>query len=540
MKRLFILALGICLLLCSGCSSTPKAAETLPPSPGETVPATEPEATVHAHTFGPWEYAEAQMQRLCEVCGEAELRDMTDEERFRHLLTGHWEPYEVTFMGETQLVYYIRTGVWQYYVDYAAGDTLTHTAAFGNADPADFKHPLSFSYSHYDPESKTHHATAVSEDGRSYQVALETDHPEPLLHLTPEAGTDLFDRIVFSRYAQVAPVAAGTWSGIAEGKVLYITLDQDQTFTSNIDTFPSGTWQLAPGDSSELGGLQLFFESAGKQVSALCVFLTDVSDPPDVEAAQLGIMLEIITPSKSWSLWKLQPEQLQPLLATGENAIIGTWNSKSTRSYIGDDTTSHIQTGYTLTVNSDGTFTMLADKQISGTWIFNESGTSGSNVYYYLFTYPGSSKKGEQITFYPQSGELSFCYKLDKPVYVSFAQYSQEQWDDFLAGPSLLPGDYVSTKLVRYDKQTSQATEETQTGYTLTIKEDGTVTGTLHKPVSGTWFYDNVLSEEGGHRYIFRMDHTPPEQSSVREDDGTLVFDTKIDGEHVVIYFDPQ
>ena len=45
-------------------------------------------------------------------------------------------------------------------------------------------------------------------------------------------------------------------------------------------------------------------------------------------------------------------------------------------------------------------------------WVSDGSGTSGGNVHYnYLFTYPGSAKNGERITFYPHSGNLSFCYK---------------------------------------------------------------------------------------------------------------------------------
>jgi len=531
----------VLILFCCGCTGEPVPVEST-----ETIPCTEVPQTQHIHTFGDWEPALMQMQRTCTECGEAEVRDMTDEEQFLQLLNGHWEPYEVTFMGETKLVYYIRTGVWYYYVDYAEGDTLSYTAALSNSNPADSMRPLLIQYSHYDSETKTHHVAAVSEEGRNYQIALETNHTEPLLYVIPEPQTDMFDRIAFSRYAQVAPVAPGTWSCIQSGKILSLTLNPDQTFSSNIEAFPSGTWQLSPPDGGDDGHgvctIQLFYKDEnGQSVFELGVFFDGASNIPGVEADLPDLDLVIYNRNNDmWHFRKLQPEQLQPLLDRGENAIIGTWDSKSTRSFIGEDTAPHIQTGYTLTINEDGTFTMMADRKVSGTWIFDESSTSGSGeAHHYLFTYPGSSKRGERITYYPQSGNLSFCYKAGKVIYLTFAHYSDAQWADFLAGPALLPGSYVSQKIVRYDKQTNLGTEEPETGYRLTINEDGTVTGTLHKDVSGIWFYEDTIPGEG-HRYIFRMDHTPPEQSSQRNSDGTLVFDTKIDGEHVIIYFYPE
>ena len=533
MKQFFAFALSIVLLLlCCGCTGEPE-----PTEPTETVPCTEVPQTQHIHTFGDWVPAETQMQRLCTACGETDLRDMTDEEQFKQLLNGHWQPYEVTFMGKNQLVYYISIGIWHYYVDYAEGDTLSYTAAMGNSNPADSMRPLLIQYSHYDSETKTHHAAAVSEEGGNYQIALEMNHTEPLLYVTPEPQTDLFDRIVFSRYEQIAPIVVGTWSGIKDGTINSITFHEDHTFTSNIEPFTSGTWRLCPaGSNFGVGGIQLFYQENGRSVFDVATFFPQAPWFPDAEDDQLGFGL---SSPRFVPLRKLSPERLQTVIDTQHLPIVGTWDSKSKRSYLKDEIT-HIWTGHTLTVHEDGTFTLAADIQLSGTWKFTGfSGSGDSMSYNYLFTYPSSGSKNNIVTVSANSTELSFAYNPGTTAtYLYFARYTEEEWDHYLAGPDLLPGNYVSKKIVRSDKS-GQNTEEDETGYTLTINEDGTVTGTLHKNVSGIWFYLNK-SPNGGHWYVFRMDHTPPEQLSERNNDGTLVFDTKIDGEHVEIYFYPE
>ncbi len=543
MTQFFSLILCLALLLCSGCAGEQETAQAALQLPAETVPITEVPQTQHTHSFGSWEAAYPQMQRLCTECGEAQLRDMTDEEQFHHLLTGHWEPYEVTFMGEMQLVVYLRSNVWYVYADYTAGDTLTYTSALSEKMIADSTKDLTVEYSHFDTQTSTHHAVGTSADGLCYQIALKAGSEEPLLYVTPEPGTDLFDQVVFSRYAQVAPVAAGTWSGIVDGKVLFITLNEDLTFTSNIETYPSGTWQLAPVDVSDIGTVQLFYEDQnGRPLFDLGHFRDGIYYNPDVEEDLLDLELVLYPPygNDMWYFRKLQPEMLQPLLDQGRTPIIGTWDSKRKVSLMRDGTT-EVWTGHTLTVKEDGTFTITADISVSGTWAPN--GTTlvdGNKCYKYLFTYPGCGKNGDDVTIFPESGNLHFSCKQGKTyIHLYFAQYDEAQWTDYLAGPSLLPGNYVSQTIIRHDKETGEAAEEPEAGYTLTIREDGTVTGMLHKAVTGTWRYDDIIFGEG-HRYIFRMDHTPPEQSSMRKLDGTLEFDTKIDGEHVVIYFYPQ
>jgi hypothetical protein len=163
------------------------------------------------------------MQRLCTACGETELRDMTDEEQFKQLLNGHWQPYEVTMMGATRLVYYLRTGIWYVYADYDGGDSLTYVSSLSERGIDQFTKKLEIHYSHLDAQTGIHHATATSADGHSAQIQLETGHGEPLLYLTPDPETDLFDRVVFSRYEQIAPIVVGTWSGIKDGTINSIT-----------------------------------------------------------------------------------------------------------------------------------------------------------------------------------------------------------------------------------------------------------------------------------------------------------------------------
>ena len=531
MKRFFALVLSLLLLLCCGCTGEP-----VPPEAAQTVPATETPQTLHTHTFGDWEPAQTQMQRTCTECGEAEVRDMTDEEQFRHLLTGHWEPYEVTMMGVTKLVYYLRTGIWYVYADYDGGDTLIYVSSLSKRGIDQFTKNLTIHYSHFDAQTGTHHATATSEDGHSAQIQLETGHGEPQFYLTPDPGTDLFDQVVFSQYEQVAPIVVGTWSEIKDGVINSITFHEDQTFTSNIEPFTSGTWQLCPADSkSGAGGVQLFYQKNGRSTFAVASFYPHAPWFPDSEDDQLAFCL---SSPHFGPLRKLPQELLQAVIDAQHLPIVGTWDSKCKRSYLKDEIT-HIWTGHTLTVHEDGTFTLAADIQLSGTWKFTGfSGSGDSMVYNYLFTYPSSGSRNNVVSVSANSTELSFAYNPGTTTtYLYFARYTKEEWDHYLAGPDLLPGNYVSKKIVRSD-EAGQSIEEDETGYTLTINEDGTVTGTLHKDVSGSWFYLNK-SPNGGHWYVFRMDHTPPEQLSERNSDGALVFDTKIDGEHVVIYFYP-
>lgn len=557
---MFLLGTAL-LLICSGCSCqhefreadcrNPEVCVLCGETRGETLPHVFKEADCRnpeicsqcgelrgdplPHTFGDWQYEENRMHRSCTVCGQTEQKELTDEERFHMLMQGHWELHTVTLLTKTTAVNYLRNSFWSYSADYDGKGTLICTTAMEADKPEDFTYPVAVTYSHFDRATNTHQASGTFEDGVHLQITLEETDTEPLLHLKSDKGKLFFNPCTLSKYQQVLPIALGTWSNISSNQIIYITLLSDWTFTGCWGgSERSGTWLLSPSSGS-LCGLQIFYSENGKNIMCHGGLEGRPVNNQDSEQNPDACSLWIQT-SKHYaqSFRKIPQEELLPIMNAGNQVILGTWDSKSVRTYAGNDTKRYLVTDYTLTVNEDGTFTLVTDRRISGTWILREC--NGFDKYSYTFT----SSAGDTYEVSCSGGELSFGYRTQSKytTYLSFVQYDEDQWTAYLAGPELLPGNYASRKITWKDKDSGEPMEREETGYRLTILPDGTVTGILHQPVTGTWFYNNLVDE--GYSYIFWMDHTPPEQLSIRKEDGTLEFETRINSEMVTIYFDPQ
>jgi len=564
MRRIYIFLLSAALLsLCSGCSCThefrnadcqsPRTCIHCGETQGDALPhafkeadCLNPETCTHcgetrgeplSHTFGNYEYAENQMQRSCSTCGHTEQKEMTDEERFHVLLKGHWELHTASFLTRTVTVDYLRKAFWPYFVDYDGEGTMIYTASLSEEGREKFAYTVNLSYSHFDPAVNTHYASASSPDGLLLQIQLEETDREPLLHIEGSPDKLVMNPSIFSKYSQMISGAVGMWTNILANKIIYTTLNSDWTFTANWGSGEfTGKWQPAPGSGapSEIGGIQLYY-TENKKPMMLHGGISGSVGTEEGSGQTGGLTLWLQMQNHYVRNFKNIPsEELQTMIQAGNQVILGTWDSKSQRTYAGDDTKRYIVTDYSLTVEDDGNYTLMTDRQIRGTWTLEEC--NGFGQYRYSFSNPG----GDPFDVTLSSGELSFVYRTQSKyvTYLSFVRYDESQWASYLAGPELLPGSYVSRKVTWTDKDSGLPMEREETGYRLNILPDGTVTGTLHQNVTGTWFYNNLVEE--GHSYIFRMDHTPPEQLSIRKQNGTLEFETRIDGQWFTIYFYPQ
>lgn len=482
------------------------------------------------HSFGHWTIGDTDMFRLCENCDAQERGEINRELYMRQQLEGRWDYYGTKMMGRLMDAY---QASWFTYVEYSAEGILDYIMGTTSQE-------LTVEFQHYDPEQNAYYGCMVHKDGDRVPLVLEPGEHCDLLRTNADSEME----VIFYRSHKDHTGLLGTWAVVHGGNLYSFTLNPDYTFTGNLSQPISGQWAMMPDEDSGgsgIGGCLLYYEQDGTMVSApgfSLVFGTTPGMPEIDDFVQIHLKPNKNTPSLIFS--KTDEAQLSALssaLAEAPGKILGTWPSKTNLQWNGTNFIPHIALDYTLTVREDGTFTLALDKQIQGTWRVSTVtiNPNGSTSYSYLFDSP-TAQSSETVTFHSQSNVLSFAHR-DEQGYsnrISFAHLTQEQRESLLQGPTLLPGEYVSEKMVRYDSTIQQDVETPATDYTITIFEDGTYTAMLDEEVTDRWFFYDLHSE-GGHVYRFIAGRS--EYESRRMDDGTLAFGYDIDGTFYTIHF---
>ena len=480
------------------------------------------------HSFGPWSYGDIYQVRVCEACGAEEQQEIDREALMLQLLTGRWEFYSITMDGRE--ISPIQFSMFSY-AQIGEDGTFRYVTGKVSSD-------MRVEYTGYDVENTCYHGVVVTSDGDLSPMTLEIREQGNILRTN--AGGSM--EILYCKYEQTRERLLGTWGGMANGSVYYVTLNPDGTFEGDIGGERSGQWLRTAGKEDGArgnGGCMLYFEKDGKMKNVLGEWLDFGEARGEVPNVDVLMNLYLGDRRDTVSIRRMTAEDVSALYEMKEEAgeiIQGSWKSKNIYAFDGSNHTPYIFLDRELTIREDGTFTLVLDETIEGTWIFDSASGSGDRVRYsYLFNYPNAPRDLATVTYSSWSGELSFLYNDGKySHYIGFQNLTQEQREYFLQGPDRIPGTYVSEKIVFTDKATGEETETVETGYTITISEDGTYTAELDEPITDQWFFWD-LDPEGGHTYAFRVKGSQYESSLT--EDGRLIFMYRIGGKFCYIHF---
>lgn len=489
------------------------------------------------HDFGEWVYTKTEKSRTCTRCNHTESEEIDEKTYAQYLMNGQWDCYLIVANGQQYTSYNLKEGVMPQYVNFD-GDSVQ----FNNATDV---FDLTLEYQEYNEEIGAYAFLGSFDDGSQVPIWLYEGEAENLIYL-------FFDQenfTIFSQYKNERAVAIATWACSDNGNVYSIQMMEDGTFTADWGEEVSGTWQMMPTTtsySSHMGGCKLGYEKDGQLVVLDGSFYYSYGETVDWESAMYGATLTV-TPSKelgSLSFDRMQePEDLDALkaaVAEGGKVVLGTWNSKTLTIYSDGSDTTEIIPDYAITLNEDGTFTLKTDEELTGTWAFN-SATANYGQTTYMFDAELDNSKDHVSMYLSSDNNLYFSiYQNNKNYRYSFAHLTEEQKADLLKGPQLAIGEYVSTS-VRYQGSSEEVAE---TGFTMTINEDGTYVANVGQSITGVWSFDDI-SERG---FDYRFTPDVPEDSSETATtwinsltkDGMLDFTIKADGSYTHVQFQKQ
>jgi len=445
-----------------------------------------------------------------------------------HLLAGRWEYYSTTMEGRE--ISAIQWPIFTY-AQIEEDGTFRYVTGLTSQD-------MTVEFTYYDAAEKCFYGNVITPDGDLAPMTLELREQGNILRTNAGGAME----ILYCKYEKTWDRLPGTWGGIANGSVCYVTLNPDGTFEGDLSGPCGGQWLRMPGREDGArgnGGCMLYFEKDGKMKTVLGEWL-DFGEARG-EAPNVDVQLILFSGNSrdTIGIHRMTAENVSSLYGLKEeagNVILGSWKSKNIRVYDGSYHIPHIYLDGELTVREDGTFTASVGEVIEGTWTFQTASISEKGTSYsYQFEYPNAPRDLPTVTYYSWGQELSFLYNDGKYThYAGFANLTEAQQEYFLQGPDRIPGTYVSEKIVFTDKTTGEETETVETGYTITISEDGTYTAELDEPIADQWFFSD-LDPEGGHTYAFRVKGSQYE-SQLTEDD-RLIFTYRIDGKFCDIHF---
>lgn len=482
------------------------------------------------HSYGDWILGDTEMTRACEHCGTEESAEPDREVYLHRLLKGRWDYYGTDMLGKWGNPY---QAAWFTYAEYDGSGNLRYVTGQVHQN-------MQIVYTGYDAARNTYTGYCITEKNAQVPFELEIREQGNLL-ITNSAGEM---KVVYCQYAQTRSTLLGTWVTTANGALYSVTLNEDSTFTGNLDGEVSGFWLTLPDENDGgygEGGCMLYYEQGGqwRNVTGEVYVFGNTPGMPE-KTKEYNLNLNTRTAAGLLNMKRMEEAELKSLktaLADAPEKILGEWKSLSIREWNGSRHTPRIALDYVLTVREDGTFTLSLDRDIQGTWSFDSVGYSNGAIGYAYRPDYSSSQGNESLSFNTRYNRVTFHYRDDTQGYVhpiTFARLTDQEMETFLQGPELLPGEYVSEKIVRFDSETQTNVETPENGYTITVSEDGTYTVTLDETVSGEWFFTD-LHPDGGHTYLFN--HKGSQYQSQRMEDGTLAFTCRIGGKYVTVHF---
>lgn len=483
------------------------------------------------HDYGDWTFSKTEKTRSCTRCAQTESEEIDEATYAGYLMNGHWDTYYMIIEGQDYTAYDLKDGVIPPYIN-VTGDAFQFYSS-GEI------YNMTLEYLEYYAESNLYYFTGHFDDGGEVGMWLIDIDGVNYVYMYFDDGYC----IVFSQYTQEKAITASSWACAKNGTVYTVTLNEDGTFTADWGEEITGIWQMMPtgtSGSAHIGGCKLCYEKDGQWIVLDGEFYYSYGDEINWEQAAYGASL-YVTPNEEigyLSFDRLENaedvDSLKTAMAEGKDKAVGTWNSKTLSVYSQDSNTTEVNMDCSITVNADGTFTLVTDKEYTGTWTFDSANVSyGFTRYSYDAAIDNST---DSVSMYLTSdNELSLSiYENDTSYCYIFAQMTEEEKAAFLKGPELLIGEYVSTSVL-YEGSTDYVPE---TGYTMTVNADGTFTANVGETLTGTWSFEDLW--ERGMYYSLFIDGVDGSMTCSLMENGELTFYYMSSGSYTNVVFQKQ
>lgn len=448
------------------------------------------------HVYGQWVLGETDMTRTCLSCNAEETTEIDRELYWKQKLPGHWDFYCLSDETETIYSYEFKDGFLynNLHVDFengswwSNGDTYFDiTVEFVEYQEADDIDAYSFTITFTDDGAAQ--MMYYMEDGEDCRVLMGYDNAN--YH--------------FVKNQELVDALTGVWATIKDGVITELVLNADRTFTADVagEVF-TGTWHLRSENYYTIGndietvyaqaGLDLLYEKDGAPVvKTHTLSLGKTGDNDDDYLPRNGFSVRLT--DKSYYVTKSTAEEVEVIresLRTAPEKVLGQWTSTavSTYPYGSGESTTVPTSDYTVTFNTDGTFTANLDKDYTGTWMLDKVDYTGS----YTVCYYDLKLDGNDTNLYAHistQDELNIVGSDDSASYsITMKQLTAEQKAQLEAASekakTAIIGDWNSHSIYQ------DGSETTNSSYTVTFHADGTLTTNLEEGTTGTWCLERV------------------------------------------------
>lgn len=461
------------------------------------------------HDFGAWTFTDTTMTHTCHRCGLEDIQELDRSVQLGSYLAGHWD-FDVMYLDDQYISSY----------SFASPPFLL-----------DFQEDGSFS-GILDLEDAT-----GTWEYKKYQEQEEYNYFVFDLHTSDDQTIGCLYYQMESPYIQLvyknADVYAVPGSGIGEKLAgtawssddsmgYSLVFHEDYTFTANLSgDIITGGWMTRPFRENGSGSLFcvpfMWFTQGGETISLSSLIYPETNNETDQNHFTPGQMIIYYNSRRI----TLEPTTQEDIAAQEQNKeetlrlLAGTWTSTSHAPWSSTATPTDVLGKYSVTFFEDGTFTASVGRDISGTWELDFQSEQGIGGKYYYFLYINEDRTyhkallehdidGEffdTLKFYP-----SISSAPNSPVHVlTLTRYPQDGLNILRQGKESLVGSFTSLSLDSYSEEMGENIRTQTTDYTMVFYEDGTFSGQLKIPVSGTWNIDFFREGDSGLTYRVTM-----------------------------------
>lgn len=468
------------------------------------------------HTFGDWTFGDTHMTHTCTSCGLEETKELDRGLYLETLLPGYWEGYCLFHGEDIYSAYDFSQPLDMLYF----GENRT---ASGNINTEDVTGTWEFLEYSEDEKGNNYLFSLNAGDEFNWTLLFSQQEDANLLYILYPNG----DQILLSDNDALAETiaAAGSWGVEGPGSMYSLTFHPDRTVTGCLDQEFQGTWQLMYQE--ELGGMEDYMTDArycglyirytmgGEEV------IMQVTITPS-RANMYDTRVEEFTPGQlslryNNAHYTFQPMDAQEIsnknraMQEGPSMLLGTWSSLYWRKFGNGSYTDKTIPGYSVTFNSDNTFTACVGKERTGTWSYvsewsnSNDPSSGSHGYSLKFDDENYFYRADLYYNDGQMPELRFwgrtTYSSD--LKILFLGRLTERDNQVLQN---LMGDWTSTQESINNHVTGESSQIAITDYHFTFREDGTFTGYDGTDLQGHWKLARIFyNDDNSRSYYFDL-----------------------------------
>lgn len=502
------------------------------------------------HNFGDWSFGETDMTHTCISCSTVESAELDWALYLDTLLPGWWE-FSGMFYGEEFYSAY-QVSVPGDKLLFSQGNSFT-----GMVNQESFTGTWELQdYQYQDEDGKSlYYFSANGEDGRTLQMLFRRSAEEDLLYIFFADDT----QVILSRNDDLASAIAGTWGAEGAGTMYSLTLHEDRTVTGNLGEDFEGTWQLLPlrdtgfsyFNDSRMCGIYIRYVKDGED----CLLTASVypprtygDDPVPEEFVADSITMSLDSTVLTFESMtqediaskKIEIDFRKRSIDIAPKVILGDWISTTVRTsyYNTQDSTEITSEEYTLCFKEDGTFTGFVDKALSGTWTYNDVSGNPSN-YSYRYTLFVDRKKLDLDVRYTGRGKLNIhINQEDGYRSINLARLQPDEIDAYQIGSTLPIGEWTSLQIMQVNPNTNIMEYRVVSDLTFTIREDGSFSGTINKPLEGGWRFEEYIPNTYSHYcYILEIPGEEYRERFYINEDDQLEFNLYIDDVYTVYIF---